>query len=328
MKELNMINSAMPTSKCPMCGGKTACKQDLLGKHPKQYGFHAHCPQCHASFSNAKDPKKRVVVWDMVESNTYPQDKNTIARLRTIIAQSMNKTNRKKKEPDMCNENSEDALTWSVFNTLEKSFLLERVFASLSVASDQPAQGDTRIYYWGYNDKYPDDKVIQEYVGVLNLAGEPTWPGGYSEPDILLFSPKHGLINIEVKYMSPNDDKLREHSNQKRNDRAQKMLDIGKKYVKTTQVKDWIWYELLRMWVPGCLVAEHMNMQSFTLVNLLPKSLLEKEKGQVFTDMKKCIKQNEHFQFKQVAWEDFMQTVQDYQVINDQAFWGYIQRKF
>lgn len=314
------------TSICLLCGDKTKYDDKLLGKKPSKYGYHAYCPNCCASFSNARNPEKRVIVWDNIEKNLYNSYEDKINRLKQIINHSMNEGNRVKKEPSMRSENSEDALTWSIFSALEEHDLLNDVFCYFT-NTNVPVT-DTCIYYWGYNDKYPKDKMIKEYISVLNKAGEPEWRGGYSEPDILLFSPLHGIVNIEVKYKSPNDDKLRDKGNLSRIKRAQQMIDIGKKYVQKQSAVDWTWYELLRMWVPGCVVAERMNLKSFTLINLLPQTMLKKEKDRVTTDMQGCIKQSNAFKFKQVVWEDFMEYVFNLQCISVPAFQAYYQMKF
>ena len=80
-----MEDKVMPTSICPMCGGSTNYNQNLLGYHPNTHGFHSYCSNCRASFSNAKNPEKRVVIWDDIEKNIYPQDTQSVQRLKNII---------------------------------------------------------------------------------------------------------------------------------------------------------------------------------------------------------------------------------------------------
>lgn len=313
-----------PTSICPKCGGNTECQPDLIGKDPRSVGYHAYCKQCQVHISNATDPKDRVMVWENLGSNIYPND---ISRLKKIIPESMNTANRKRRNPSMCSENSEDALTWSIFNYLEEKDLISRAY---NYFTGEEVQGNCEIYYWGYNDKYPESKLITEYYKTLKDAGEPKWQGGYSEPDILLFNPSHGLINIEVKYRSPNDGKLGNRNDkgyEGRRKRAQKMLDIGSSFVMKQNASDWIWYELLRMWVPGCVVADTMKLKAFTLINLLPNAMLEKGKGKVGSDMNECIKQNNSFKFIQVTWEEFAQEIDSWNAISDEGFWDYRKRK-
>lgn len=297
--------NAGATTVCPnqKCGKPISPNKNLIGKNPTKHGYHAHCEKCKLSVSNATDPKNRVIIWDDEASNIYPNDPANIKRMKKIVANCMNTGNRKKKPIGMRSENSEDALTWSVFNMLEKHKALDTAY---SLLSGTPIDSGTEIYYWGYNDPHSDSPMIKTYKKVLKTAGEPDWRGGYSEPDILLYNPKHGLINIEVKYKSPNDDKLKDKSNQNRNARAQQMLDTGKAYVQKHDVKDWVWYELLRMWVPGCLVAEKMGLKKFTLVNLLPQKMKDSKNGKaVVADMKECLKDDQH-KFKQETWENFL----------------------
>ena len=239
----------------------------------------------------------------------------------------MNKLNREKKSYGMRSANSEDALTWSIFSALEEYDLLNKTY---NYFSNVNTQDKCQIYYWGHNDKYPESELISIYVSMLNKAGEPEYRGGYSEPDILLFNPSHGLINIEIKYRSPNDDKLKKHNDisyKKRCKRAQTMIDIGNSFVSKTNAGDWKWYELLRMWIPGCCVVEKMNLKSFMLINLLPTDMLEKEQGCVEEDMKNCTKQDNSFRFRQVTWEDFAKEIHSWQAISDNAFWKYFKRK-
>jgi len=83
----------------------------------------------------------------------------------------------------------------------------------------------------------------------------------------------------------------------------------------------------MRMWVPGCLVAERMSLKEFTLINLLPKEMLKKEKGEVSKDMSECLQLDNTHHFKQIIWEDFLSEIRKWNVISDVKFWDYLKRK-
>ena len=184
-----------PTIVCPLCKGKTEYNEALIGRPAKTTAeCHAHCYSCEAHFSNASDPNNRKIIWSRLEQNVYPNDEETLTRLRnSIIPNAMNVQNRKKKYQAMCYNSSEDALTWTVFNVLEEHKLIGRTYSYF--AKDESYE-DCQVYYWGHNDRYPNSEMISEYMRALQEANEPNWGGGYSEPDILLFNPDHGLINI------------------------------------------------------------------------------------------------------------------------------------
>lgn len=300
------------------------CREELLGKIAYSYDqYHAYCPACKAYFSNSTIPEHRATIWEQLEQNVWPNDKTTMDRLKNrILPNAMNVANRKKKFFSMCNDNSEDALTWTVFNSLESYNLFSKIYNFLSSST---VADNCQIFYWGYNDKYPNSEMIDKYEEILQLAGEPIWKGGYSEPDILLFNPSHGLINIEVKYKSPNNDKLKER-NPERHRRAEKMIELGSQYLLQADVTKWKWWELLRMWVPGCLLAERMNLRSFTLINLVPQILLEKES--VTVDMQNCVRLDASHHFMQISWDEFVQRISKMDAITDTYFWQYIKRKF
>jgi hypothetical protein len=312
------------TKACPICQKRLPVDEKLLSVDAKSdwEKLHAKCDSCEIGISNSKDPKNSRFIWKTIEKNMISQNKNDLDRLTEIIDHSMNEGNRPRKKIGMKHENSEDALSWNVFSYLEKHDLLNEAYKYFTGL--QADITGCQVYYWGYNDK--ETAFIGRYKDVLKKAGEPKWGGGYTEPDILLYVPKSGLINIEVKYTSSNDDKLKEKNNNERNKRAQQMLDLGKSFVKKDQVVDWTWYELLRMWVPGCLLAKKMNVK-FYLINLLPQEMLINEKGAVSNDMHQCIQQSSKYRFAQMTWEAFAYEISTWDNKLEVSFWNYLNRK-
>jgi len=320
----------IPTTTCRFCKVKTArAEAQYLGKKAKSWAeLHAYCSKCGRHFSNARDPKRRAIVWDRLERNVHPNDVESVRRLRErIIPNVMNRGNRRTKEFQMCHDRSEDALVWSVFSTLEGHELLPHAYRFLSGGGKLPSQ--CAVLYWGCNDR--DLGIISrgstEYEAVLQMAREPKWPGGYSEPDILLLAPGCGLVTIEAKLDSPNDRKLADKSNAARHKRAQAMLDLGREYVRRTSSLEWTWYELLRMWVPGCLLAEREHLPRFTLVNLVRAKTRHREKGRVSNDMEKCAKLDDAHTFSQVTWEDLAAEIRRWGQPSDVEFWSYLESK-
>jgi hypothetical protein len=67
--------------------------------------------------------------------------------------------------------------------------------------------------------------------------------------------------------------------------------------------------------------------KSFTLINLLPKELLDEEKGKVSKDMSECLQLDNTHRFKQITWEDFLSEIGKWNVITDTNFWKYLANK-
>lgn len=101
------------------------------------------------------------------------------------------------------NENSEDALTWNVFRTLQKSQLLGGLVRQLLDVTDS---SEPAIYFWGLSAS--DDlfqtwdllrRARNQFERNLPVKSVPT------EPDLALYLPGHYLVLIEAKFTSPNN---------------------------------------------------------------------------------------------------------------------------
>jgi hypothetical protein len=96
------------------------------------------------------------------------------------------------------NENSEDALSFNVFRSLQEAGALAEV-ARLLVGADVTTEPE--LIVWGRRLDAASTHPVPELQAAL--AELETWPGQKTEPDVILRVPGWGWIFIEAKLASP-----------------------------------------------------------------------------------------------------------------------------
>jgi len=211
-----------------------------------------------------------------------------------------------KRESRIARDNSEDAVTWNVFMSLQKTKQLPRL---LTVLTGSPCH-ECEVMYWGYSEL--EDGVwssLQQARSEYEVR-----PRGGSEPDVIVRCDS-ALFFIEAKLASGNDTLLRSKDSAVR----ETYVTGGKGWYAQVFRSDFETvaiaekkYELLRFWLLGSWIAASLGLE-FYLVNLV---LSEREKGieQVF---RPHIRENEHRRFLRATWEDIYHFIQDRQLSPD-----------
>jgi hypothetical protein len=206
----------------------------------------------------------------------------------------------------MGHENSEDALTWNVFVTLQKAGGLKAV---ASLISDKSCEEELELILWGYSLK--DGLLIKELKSFRekfeSQIGVPT------EPDIILKTANEVFL-IEAKFCSSNSRKdISVWRDKEIDGRTKKEYDSYKiRYgglIDEVLNKDIIERQnkFCSQLVRYALYANYAYKdKSYYIVNLLPK--MHKEISLIKEEFKPYLKKNN---FKTITWEDIYEALEN-----------------
>jgi hypothetical protein len=202
------------------------------------------------------------------------------------------------------NENSEDALTWNVFRTLQECGLLH-VVARWITGLD--IDTEPRLYLWGIcltGDTFkPWDLLIaarERFESNLPVDRPKT------EPDIALYLPGYYLILIEAKFTSPNPFYVDGPRRDERSLTKNELLDIYQDAnlrmldVKKARRAKRVYYQLWRNTVFAEWMAHAANPQAVSYVANLTRHAQDRESCCEFQGM---MNSGSAGQFSQLTWE-------------------------
>jgi hypothetical protein len=103
----------------------------------------------------------------------------------------------------ICHETSEDALTWNVFSQLMTFGVLPSLLSSLTGLSTET---EPELYLWGLRIRLHESEAPTTFPALQEARN--TFERGITnyltEPDIMLYVPRHVLLLIEAKFASGN----------------------------------------------------------------------------------------------------------------------------
>lgn len=103
----------------------------------------------------------------------------------------------------ICNENSEDALTWNALSGLANGGVLSRVLSSFT---SLPIETEPELYLWGLRANFGDSSAPSLFAPLARARS--VFERGISkfltEPDIMLYLPGQILVLVEAKFTSGN----------------------------------------------------------------------------------------------------------------------------
>jgi len=179
-----------------------------------------------------------------------------------VLARSINEVNRRKKADWFSASTSEDAITWSVFRWLEEAGKAS-LLPELCLAST-PA-GEPSLLLWGAPAGGSEAESLRDLViEVSDSFGEDR--RRRTEMDVLLAWPDLVMV-VEVKYRSPNDRRPGRCGHRLTHYVRPELFKAD-----TAEVDREGYYELVRNWALGAMVAERLR-RDFLLVNLAPTAL-------------------------------------------------------
>jgi len=177
------------------------------------------------------------------------------------LINALNVDNRANKKQKFGFSTSEDALMWTVFSFLQATGQLRRIVRDCGLVhnnADEPA-----MLLWGVPQPAASprgDSIRKRVIEVCDKLREN--PRRRSEPDVILDFADDGLVMVEVKYRSGNDQ-------QKFGDKHDKYMRGTDAFVEPKQIQSSWLYELTRNWRIGVELADG---RPFTLVNLIVKN--------------------------------------------------------
>jgi hypothetical protein len=194
-------------------------------------------------------------------------------------------------------DKSEDAVSWNVFRSLERSKLLSGFLEGLH---NSPVESP-EVIYWSYSQS--QQKVWNELEKARAEFGES--PQRSSEPDIIVKS-NNILFFIEAKLMATTKiDFNKSHTEEDKEERIRR-YSKGDRFLKrpVENIIDAGYYQLMRFWIIGSSIAERLNLD-FYLVNLVLSGKEEDIEG----DFKGCIKETQRKKFIRITWEDMYKHI-------------------
>ncbi|MFQ6076385.1 MAG: hypothetical protein ACE5Z5_09680 [Candidatus Bathyarchaeia archaeon] len=201
-----------------------------------------------------------------------------------------------KTESRMRRDNSEDAVVWNVFRTLEKKENLSGLLYHLELASVE----DIHLKYWSH---FKDGKTWEE----LTLAREEFKERSKfrTEPDLILHSPKSKRLSFLEAKLGSNVKQKFKHTGPELSRRREKYGDhdlfeevFKKSYTFESVAIEGRHYELLRQWLLGNWLAKKLGAE---FLHLLLARDSQKKDGESFG---KFIVQDSLRTFRVLTWND------------------------
>lgn len=240
---------------CPDCGELMTADLEKLGRRAARFPDYAfRCDACGTAYSNARNPGARKLI-RLPERNVPEPVRRGLVE---ALAGAVNVKSRPQKALKFGSQNSEDAVTWTVFRGLESTVGLDALARACGEGS--AASGSPSLVLWGHPiSGAAAPEMARALAEISSELGEN--PNLRSEPDaIVAWDPL--LIVTEAKLFSPNE-------------RKPGAAGFGRYFsrpelfsVDTAKVRESGYYELVRNWVIGVLLAARTGRRHFVLVNL------------------------------------------------------------
>ena len=283
------VGTLLPNLACLGCGGT------LSGRwSPAASSFATcarRCEACGVGFSNGL-ANPTVIYRDPLQ-NTPWQARDGALR---ALGESINIRSRGSKIHRFGFETSEDALTWTMFSYLaSEPLLMDRVLNHFGVTDS--LDGKPAVLLWGSPvGRAPEGANTRErLIHVSDSLGEN--PASRSEPDVLVDLGSAGLVVIEVKYRSANDNKSDTGA-------FDRYLD-ERFFLDAAAVKATGMYELARNWRIGSELAQG---RPFTLVNLVLAPTLNADRNRL-ERFSSALRTGEQAQFTVIEWSTLIEAV-------------------
>lgn len=272
----------LPAIACPGCGAS------LSGtRSPAASSFATcarRCETCGIAFSNGLT-NPTVIYRDPLQNIPWQTHGGALEALE----QAVNVRSRPTKARRFGFETSEDALTWTVFSYLaSEPGSMDLILAHLGMTTVRGVEPTVLLWGSPLGQTQYGRTIRERLIQVSdNLAENPV---SRSEPDVLIDLGPSGLVIIEVKYRSSNDNE----TNTVKFDRyldERFFLDLGA--VKATGL-----YELTRNWRIGCEMAQSRPL---TLVNLVMAPTLKSDRHRL-ERFSSALRTGEQARFAVVEW--------------------------
>jgi hypothetical protein len=283
---------------CPVCGETLSDEFALTdgGRPPTADSYSAclrQCIHCGIGFSNSRTAP--VCIYnDPLDNIPEPVREGVIKTLGLAL----NVRNRNNKRSKFGFETSEDAVTWTVFTYLHSVRRLTAFQNLVNPGSILLTPQKPTLLVWGAPfplDHVPGQRLRKQVTEILEQLGEN--PNSLSEPDIVLDFGSVGLVVIEVKYRSPNENKASGYPG------WPTYIPKSGAFIDHDGARRSGHYELVRNWRLAWELAED---RPFTLINLGPEKLFEGEEGERLTAFESSLRQTPERRFLRMTWNDLL----------------------
>ena len=271
---------------CPSCGNQL---HPLKGPSPRASNFESclrKCDPCGVGLSNRLT--NPTIIYRNPLDNVPPEVRSGAIQ---ALSSALNVGSRTKKLHCFGFNTSEDALTWTVFSHLQGSGQLAQSVGHLlpNITRSEPT-----MLLWGApvpKESLRGQELGRTLMSSLKHLGENK--NSFSEPDVLLDFGQEGLVLIEVKFRSGNDQKPP-------GSKASKYT-IGSAAFRDERIAlESNMYELVRNWRIGFDLAGERPM---TLVNLVVSAKSNEEA--CMKNFCSGIAEDSSHRFVQIMWSDF-----------------------
>jgi hypothetical protein len=192
---------------CPSCDGPIAAVR-LFDKAPVAKRFEdclRRCVACGVAASNAARSRDVTFIYrDPLENIPIESREGAI----DALSRSLNVRGRQSKRSRFGFTTSEDALTWVLFTYLLRSGQLVAALQRIELIAEKKPTTAPVLLLWGVPIGTTTRGIeLRSQLRTLcaSLKEDPT---SFSEPDVIIDLGEGGLVFIEVKYRSGNDQKL------------------------------------------------------------------------------------------------------------------------
>ena len=251
------------------------------------------CRKCGIGVSNAKGSNLSKL--SLIYLDPFCGVLNTQIRQHweMVLKNAINKGNRTSKARKFHSSESEDHICWVVFRYLQIHKQLRRTVAQLNILDGLHPKGEEpALLLWGAAVP-PDEKTANCLVARLEKVcdGLDEEENSRSEPDIILDFQDEGIVFIEAKHTSPNDENHK--------GKWGKYLPNTEAFTDTDGVRSTGLYELARNWR---IAWEMAGSRPFTLVNLGPSKLFATPSGETLQRFRECLNTKTGGKFITTTW--------------------------
>jgi hypothetical protein len=284
---------------CPSCDSSIAAAM-YRDKVPVAKGFEdclRRCESCGIAASNAAHSQNVTFIYrDPLENIPITSREGAF----DALSQSLNVRSRQTKRSRFGFTTSEDALTWVVFTYLLRSGQLVATLRRVGLIAEETLTDVPVLLLWGVPiGAATRGAEIRKQLSTL-CASLKESPTSFSEPDVIIDLGEGGLVFVEVKYRSRNDQRPDGYSGWSRYESAAEMI------WRYPEVRASGCYELARNWR---LLMGLADGRSATLVNLGPARLFSGAEGARLERFVNALGPAKGTQFKIVTWPDLLRVV-------------------
>jgi hypothetical protein len=273
--------------------------EGYVGNNPPQTNGYEDCLRtcgpCGIGLSNGQQPVR--IFHNRL--NNIPEEVRE--NCNQTLENAINIRNRPNKLKKFASENSEDAVTWSVFSHLLTTGQLAGVLHHCGVQIADANDMKPRLLLWGAPVPLADPETLDLSGNLIQCIDQiENQPNSRTEPDVVIDFGEHGIVFIEVKYRSSNDNKPADYAG------WPVYLQNTEAFLDPQAVSTSGQYELVRNWRIGWDVRRGRPM---SLINLGSQPLFVGKEDERLLGFQEALNQNNECSFQRLTWPEFIHAL-------------------